>query len=383
MSGEALMALLESKQGASDTLIDLLPKSVPMGQKLIFTRRISEQFQHEVKKPGEPSHPPLGFKRRFFPFLILAYAAWEVCSILSQRYAQHQEHVLEQQSDTIGHMYSWLGWGPVPGTTCYQSMHKYFAGSLPSRAVVERVEEALRPFSMTTQNTIYAEATCSDEINHEPRRLGAMFTDVWGSVFPMGGIGGFPYGGQAALGAFSGHVPDGGNMFLLYGPHVGVSESGEVGVVLRTGQTHCTTACGALMGIYKNCLNGVTPGNYSDLDAQARFIHEALDERLEEISGAESPEAMLPRVAFDVAHEQVMEMTKNMKLGSGYLVMLGGIQINTPDNMQDQFLPMHFSIQSKYMPRKDLTQFFDTQNLHKATYDFLAKNLAKRHLELP
>merc|ERR1719271_247236 len=110
-------------------------------------------------------------------------------------------------------------------------------------------------------------------------------------------------------------------MFILYGPHVGVSESGDIGAVLRSGQDKCTTACGALMGVYKNCLNGLNPSNYSKVDAQARFIHEALALRLDEIKNAESPEAMLPRVAFDVAHEMVMAMTKKMKLGSGYLVL--------------------------------------------------------------
>merc|ERR1719310_1895620 len=196
----------------------------------------------------------------------------------------------------------------------------------------------------------------------------------------MGGIGGLPHGGPAALGAFTGHVPDGGNMFIFYGPHVGVSASGEVGAVLRKGHKHCTTSCGALQGVYKNIKNGLTPANYTETDAQAKKVHAIVAARLDEIQESESPEAMLPRVAFDAAHEQVIKITKNIKFHKqGYLVLLGGIQINTPDNMQDQFLPLHFSVQStsKNGPdgaEIDLTKTFDTAALDK----FLAVSFSNK-----
>lgn len=384
INGEALYAILERPSDrAGDMILELLPESCPMGERLIFTKRLQEHFRKEVK-PLEPPKPPADSRNdlkpsgsrtgsRLLPLLILGYVGWLVLSIVTDPAtdASDEPVILGPDASAMEHMYSWLGWSPEPGTACSNSMKRHFEGAMPSRAVVERVKESLVPFGMTRANTIYAEATCSDEINHEPQRLGSLFTDVWGSVFTMGGIGGFPYGGQAALGAFSGHVPDGGSMFILYGPHVGITESGEIGSVLRTGQQKCTTACGALMGVYKNCLNGLTTENYTKMDEQARFIHNALAARLDEIKSADSPEAMLPRVAFDVAHEQVMNMTSKMKLGNGYLVLLGGIQINTPDYMQDQFLPLHFSIQSQKMPQKDLRSGFDANALDK----FLAANM--------
>lgn len=372
MNGEALTALLEKdRDRAADILVELLPSSASIGERLIFTRRIQEQFKDEVRPSSatpEPADP--GFVRRrmasgLLPVLLLLYLAWELGSIMAGQASEQPSGDCEEGDyESIGHMYAWLGWGPEPGSPCYESMQTHFSGAMPSRAVVERVKESLSPFEMTTMNTIFAEATCSDEINHEPGRLGSLFTDAYGSVFPMGGIGGFPFGGAAALNAFSTHVPDGGHMFILYGPHVGVTEDGVVGMVHRHGQKKPTTACGALMGMYNNCKKGLTTANYSEMDTQAAFCHEALSARLDEIENSPEPAAMLPKVAFDVANEQMQSMVKNLNLGTGYVVLLGGIQINTLDFREDQFLPMHFSIRSK-SGYQDLTKGFDTRELAK------------------
>eukprot|EP00929_Paragymnodinium_shiwhaense_P111705 TRINITY_DN7_c0_g1_i4.p1 TRINITY_DN7_c0_g1~~TRINITY_DN7_c0_g1_i4.p1 ORF type:complete len:318 (+),score=81.70 TRINITY_DN7_c0_g1_i4:81-1034(+) len=257
-------------------------------------------------------------------------------------------------------LFSWLGWGPEPGSALHGSLHHNYDGALPDIVVVERVKEALESFGMTKENTVYSESICADEICHDPEQLTDLLTSHWSNVFTMGGIGGFAHGGPVALGAFKGHVPEGGNMFILYGPHVGISEDGKVGVTLRLGQNKDTTACGALMAVYNNCLNGATVDAYSPADLQARLIHEELCPRVNEISGAENPEAMLPRVAYDVVHKQIQKMTGGLDLGTGSLVLLGGIMINTPLSMQDYFLPMDFTIKrGKGKKSVDLMEAFD------------------------
>jgi len=55
-------------------------------------------------------------------------------------------------------------------------------------------------------------------------------------VFPMGGLGGIPFVGKAGFNAFASHVPqDGGNILIVYGPHVAINASGEIGMHLRDG----------------------------------------------------------------------------------------------------------------------------------------------------
>lgn len=51
----------------------------------------------------------------------------------------------------------------------------------------------------------------------------------------MGGLGGIPFIGEVGYGAFSAHVPVGGNLFILFAPHVGVSSEGVIGNYSRPG----------------------------------------------------------------------------------------------------------------------------------------------------
>ena len=71
-----------------------------------------------------------------------------------------------------------------------------------------------------------------------------------GEVFILGGLAGVPFTGAAGWGAFSHHVPKDGNIFVMYAPHVGVSEKGNIGWVHRPGMTHKSTACGSAIGAY-------------------------------------------------------------------------------------------------------------------------------------
>ena len=99
---------------------------------------------------------------------------------------------------------------------------------------------------LTAENTIYGQSICPDEINNEKGDLATLMADHWGECFPMGGIGGAPFVGKTGFGAFSHHVPDDGHIIILFGPHIAISDEGELGKYLREGQVHESTACGAV-----------------------------------------------------------------------------------------------------------------------------------------
>ena len=44
-----------------------------------------------------------------------------------------------------------------------------------------------------------------------------------------------------------------GNLFILFAPHIGISDSGELGKYTRKGQNRDGTACGAACGALKFC----------------------------------------------------------------------------------------------------------------------------------
>merc|ERR1740130_1476980 len=145
------------------------------------------------------------------------------------------------------HIFSWLNWSAQSGTPCYNSLHKYFPGALPGVGVQSRVSNILASyFDFTPDNTLFGNSICPDEINNMKGCLSLLMQDYYGELFPMGGISGAPFAGKTGFKAFSHHVPENGNIIILYGPHVAISESGVVGKHLREGQKDESAACGAV-----------------------------------------------------------------------------------------------------------------------------------------
>ena len=51
----------------------------------------------------------------------------------------------------------------------------------------------------------------------------------------MGGLAGVPFIGKVGFGAFTAHVPKGGNLVILFSPHVGITPEGDFGQYHRHG----------------------------------------------------------------------------------------------------------------------------------------------------
>ena len=121
-------------------------------------------------------------------------------------------------------------------------------------------------------------------------------------TFYLGGLTGIPFTGKVGFGAFAGHVPAGGNLVILFAPHIGVTEDGIFGKFDREGQHDHDNACGAAIAAYKwLCENEwepqtdkkapvVIPANTNVEDHQFAYIRESLKPYYEEIKAAEDPQ---------------------------------------------------------------------------------------------
>lgn len=135
-----------------------------------------------------------------------------------------------------------------------------FKGARVVTDIVEIVTQELAKRNFNGKNTHFAACVCPDELNHDVGNLSAQFAGHWGEVFQLGGLAGIPFPGKTGFAAFSHHVPDNGNLFILFAPHVGVSPSGEFGLVQREGQgQHCGPACGAAIGAFQHLRGGGRP----------------------------------------------------------------------------------------------------------------------------
>jgi hypothetical protein len=186
---------------------------------------------------------------------------------------------------------------------------------------------------------IVATSFCFDELNHQQAKMNLHSPQ---GTFIMGGLAGYPFVGDIGMTAFSDHIPDGGAALFIFGSHIGISRSGEVGKIKRVGQHRHTNTCGALMMVQNHVLSTlihqIDPADYSEF--QPEFLAIRLLPMAEEIRKAEVPILKTTHLVYDeIENEMLKLIINNPVLQSKFPVyILGGIVINT-----DETLPNYFS----------------------------------------
>jgi hypothetical protein len=275
----------------------------------------------------------------------------------------------EKQKDasavTSYNLFAHVGWSPGFDAECFHTLHEYFPGALPSHAMHSRILEAVTGgrFGLNPSNTIFGTSICPDEINTKKFSLPQLMKSYWGKCFPLGGISGTPFAGKTGFTAFSHHVPDDGNVLVLFGPHVGVSASGEVGKHHREGQGSESTSCGAVVGAYKACLdNTFNSDDFDPSDMQMDWIKSQIGPKVKSLKEFNNPLAMLSHFAFEMVTRKLKTIV-NKNFSSGYLVLVGGIQINMPEPYCEHFLPCVFEVTKRgEYGHSDLRSVFDPPN---------------------
>ena len=187
---------------------------------------------------------------------------------------------------------------------------------------------------MTKENTLFAHSICPDEINLDGGEIIHELKELFGSPFALGGLGGIPFSGKTGFGAYASHVPDDGNIFILFAPHCGVAADAEgisvCGKIHREGQSHLTTACGAALGAYgavKDLEEQYEP-NTTNYDNQMEYIKAVMWQNKTRIGFAPDAAAETTNVMYEHVRDYVLDIIDKKKAKNGKIVILGGIQIN-------------------------------------------------------
>jgi len=229
-----------------------------------------------------------------------------------------------------------------------------FPGALTNAELMKRVSERLEPYGYGS-TTLVATSLCCDEVN---RPLEKALAKQYDEPFVMGGLAGFPFGGITSFGAMAHHIPDGGSCLVVYGPHVGVDSFGTIGTVNRRGRAKGGACCGSAAAALGNVRKGAmvpkegdagSPPMIDSLDAQQAYVNAQLQPYGERLLVAADQNIELPYALYD-AQKQMMDgiVAKGASAmeGNGYIAMLGGIQINTPEGTLDYFLPLTFDLKN-------------------------------------
>ena len=188
-------------------------------------------------------------------------------------------------------------------------------------------------YGIATNKMLLGASTCVDDIiytknfHYHPEIKGP---------FHLGGLGGLPFTGISGLEAFAHHIPDSGVMVLLVEPHIGFSEKGGWGYVLRHEQHESSTCCGALMGTLDKLKKGTLKPDVREEDYQGGKIAELALRHEKEILSAENPIVELTRLTSLSAEKQIRAHVLDVDLEHvKYIIIITGVMINTDYQFSD------------------------------------------------
>ena len=106
-------------------------------------------------------------------------------------------------------------------------------------------------FNYEPYNVVTAASICSDDKNapiFPNNTFGQYPVSLQSFLGPFfaGGIGGYPFPGIVGTFAWASHVTDTGALFIYSQPHIGITRAGEVGFMVRQGQSSNSATCGAV-----------------------------------------------------------------------------------------------------------------------------------------
>ena len=161
-----------------------------------------------------------------------------------------------------------------------------------------------------------------------------------------------PFAGATGFRAYASHAPDGGGLFVFYGPHVGVSSDGaRIGAVAREGQAMESGACGACVGALawarqQTCQPCVQPADEPG-DYQMACVKQAVVRHLPAIDGTEGKDevaVLCDKLCDDIREGLLAAIDKACPGQPAYL--LGGIQINGPTEGPELLAIRHFELRA-------------------------------------
>ncbi len=208
-----------------------------------------------------------------------------------------------------------------------KTIRRFYPNAHSSAETVDRLLDLLSSeLGLQPNRIMSADSICSDDLNaiEYPQRAYEML-----GPFKMGGLNGFPFTGLTGMGAFAHHVPEDGAVFVFYGPHIGITQAGVAGEVLRPGQTQPSACCGAARAALAKLLSDEIPaGRLTELDYQQNTIEQILLAGKDRIVAAPEPLLAVADVMFEAIDRRIALLAEKTSYPCRHLILMGGVLIN-------------------------------------------------------
>lgn len=200
-------------------------------------------------------------------------------------------------------------------------------------------------YNSDLKKMLFATSVCSDDVN-----VSTDFRKVLSRPFTMGGLGGLPFSGFTGMVAFSHHIPDNGDAFIFYGPHIGITDEGELGRMRRIGQSRLTNSCGALMLALERFKKSDVEPTYVPqsvhYDHQQIQLEQSLMPFKHEIIHANNPKKAITDYTYVTIDKQIKQLVKMSikEFTCKRIFLLGGVIINTSEAYNDYVDVRNFDV---------------------------------------
>lgn len=224
-----------------------------------------------------------------------------------------------------------------------QRVRSHYPHALSETAFRDRVFQFLdKEHCGDVSRVLLAISQCADDVNavHDAdvTLVKRHFRGKLLGPFEMGGLAGMPYAGLTGVSTIAHHIPDGGSALIVYGPHIGMTEQGELGKLLRPGQHLESAACGSLTLAVRHLGSSpdYQPPDNED-DAEQMLLERRLLPYRDEILAAAHPLKAATDVAYTLIHELLHRYLRARKddFRCEFLVLAGGVAINTDPRYED------------------------------------------------
>lgn len=210
-----------------------------------------------------------------------------------------------------------------------ETINKHYAKAVDSHQFVRHVYDVLcRDYRIAPSNIMLAHSVCSDDvINIEYPEEGRQML----GPFNLGGLNGYPFVGLTGMGAFSKHIPEEGAALIFYAPHIGAGESGEVGKILRVGQSQPSACCGAAAAALQKLEQNeiFTGGAKNELDFQQQTLEEIVWRERERILSAENRLKAVTEAIYEASEKTINILIEKTAFTGKYVFVVGAIIINS------------------------------------------------------
>ncbi len=214
---------------------------------------------------------------------------------------------------------------------------QHYPEAVTIRSLAEQIIRDLNSKDLSISKTIWATSLCADEANNAVNILSVLFAG--NGPFNLGGLSGLPFIGKTGLLAFASHIPTNGGAFIIYGPHIGVTNEGELGKIRRDEQVSDSNCCGSINVGVETAKSGIKPLEVDRLDPQQNRVEQILFEKKDEILNAPNPMKAATEIIYNRTHQRIHEMVASTEEAfKGTLVYtMGGILINSNWDKEDSF----------------------------------------------